>query len=76
MNQQTRITKEIFIKDLVNDFPEAIQYLMDKGIRCLVCGEPIWGTLEQASKEKKFDDNQIDIFVDDLNRLIFKSNLS
>lgn len=42
---------------------------MREGIRCLKCGEPVWGTLEAAAKEKGFDDTAIERFVKDLNRL-------
>lgn len=63
------ITKEIYIEDLVRDYPGAVTYLMEKGIRCLMCGEPIWGTLESAAKEKGFDDESIEGFVKDLNAM-------
>lgn len=63
------ITKEITIEELVVIKPEAVTYLMDKGIRCLVCGEPIWGTLESAAKEKGFSDSDIEKFVEDLNKI-------
>jgi hypothetical protein len=42
---------------------------MEKGIKCLACGEPIWGTLESAAKEKGFNDSQIARFVEDLNSI-------
>lgn len=64
-----RVTKEIEIEDLVKQIPESVTYLMDNGIRCLRCGEPIWGTLEAAAKEKGFDELQIEKFVVDLNKL-------
>lgn len=66
MNQ---ITKEIEIEDLVRILPKAVSYLSEKGIRCLRCGEPIWGTLEEAAKEKGFDENNIENFVKELNKL-------
>jgi len=47
---EQKITKDIYIEDLVELFPSAVTYLMEKGIRCLQCGEPIWGTLESAAK--------------------------
>ena len=65
-----KITKEITIEELVEIIPESVRYLMEKGIKCIACGEPIWGTLEEAAKEKGFDENQIDQFVIDLNELI------
>jgi iron-sulfur cluster repair protein YtfE (RIC family) len=63
------ITKDCTIEDLVNDYPFTVKYLMQNGIRCLVCGEPIWGTLEQAALEKGFSSEQIDNFVKELNKL-------
>ena len=63
------ITKEITIEDLVGQKVAAVRYLADKGIKCIACGEPIWGTLEEAAKEKGFGDNEIDEFVRDLNAL-------
>jgi methionine synthase II (cobalamin-independent) len=63
------ITKDITIEDLVEDYPFSVKYLADKGIRCIKCGEPIWGTLEEACREKKFDDTQIEIFLKELNSL-------
>ncbi len=75
MNNQ-KITKDIYIEDLVELMPEAINYLMEKGIRCLQCGEPIWGTLETAAKEKGFTDEQIEIFIKELNSIFLKSSNS
>lgn len=63
------IDKDILIEDLVSRLPKAVGYLMRKDIKCLACGEPIWGTLEQAAKEKGFSDDEIDGFVKDLNAL-------
>ena len=64
-----RITKDIEIEDLVREIPKAVSYLMENGIRCLRCGEPIWGTLEEAALEKGFNQEQIEHFVFELNRL-------
>jgi hypothetical protein len=67
------INKEIEIEDLVRELPDAVTYLMDQGIRCLRCGEPIWGSLESAAIEKGFDEKAINKFVDELNNLYLKS---
>jgi iron-sulfur cluster repair protein YtfE (RIC family) len=63
------ITKDITIEDLIETKPGAIDYLKEKGIRCIRCGEPIWGTLEEAAEEKGFDKEQIEGFVKDLNTM-------
>lgn len=74
MEQKRQITKDSFIEDLVIDFPFAVQYLTKAGIRCLICGEPIWGTLESAAKEKGFSDERIQLFVDEMNAIAINSN--
>ncbi|WP_303701573.1 DUF1858 domain-containing protein [Flexistipes sinusarabici] len=63
------ITKETTIEALVETKDEAVQYLKDKGIRCILCGEPIWGTIEEAAKEKGFSDEEISEIVKELNEL-------
>lgn len=66
---QKVINKQTSIEDLINIKDDAVAYLMKKGIRCLRCGEPIWGTLESASKEKGLSDKDIDKFVEEINQL-------
>jgi methionine synthase II (cobalamin-independent) len=63
------IDKNIAIEDLVETIHGSVKYLMEQGIRCIACGEPIWGTLEEAAKEKGFTDEDIRKFVSDLNNL-------
>ena len=64
---KAKISKDIEIEDLVRVLPQSVSYLREKGIRCLRCGEPIWGTLEEAAVEKGFNENDVDKFVEDLN---------
>jgi len=68
------ITRDITIEELVNAVPESVSYLMKNGIKCLACGEPIWGTLEEAAREKGFSDEEIDRFVADLTALSLKGS--
>ena len=63
------ITKDISIEELIEQKPESVNFLMEKGIKCIACGEPIWGSLEDASKEKGFSDEEIDQIVHELNKL-------
>jgi hypothetical protein len=67
--RKMKVNKDTTIEDLINIVPKSISYMMDKGIKCMACGDPIWGTLESASKAKGFSDEQIAEFVSDLNRL-------
>lgn len=66
------IDKQITIEDLVENYPFSVRYLSDKGIRCIACGEPIWGTLEEACLEKEFTVEEIQNFVNEINELAKK----
>jgi methionine synthase II (cobalamin-independent) len=61
------ITKEISIEELVDKIPASVNYLMQNGIKCIACGEPIWGTLEEAAKDKGKTDIEIERYVTELN---------
>jgi len=63
------ITKDIYIEDLVNHYPFSVRFLSQKGVKCIACGEPIWGTFEEAAKEKGFDDEKVQQFVAEMNEL-------
>ena len=64
------IDEKISIEELVEILPTSVTYLSKKGIKCIACGEPIWGTLEEAAREKGFSDKEIQNFVRELNELL------
>jgi len=64
------INKDIYIEDLIDLLPESVQYLSAQGIKCIACGEPIWGTLEEAARDKGFDEDEINGFIRELNGLL------
>ena len=63
------ITKDITIEELTETVAESVKYLMEEGIRCIVCGEPIWGTLEEAVLEKGFTKDDLNRFVKELQQI-------
>jgi len=63
------ITKDISIEDLIEDYPKSVKYLAEQDIRCIKCGEPIWGTLEEACVEKGFSQEKVTLVVKDLNEI-------
>ena len=50
------ITADMEIEDLVNQYPEVVGLLMQRGIVCIQCGTPIWGTLKEAAERKGVTD--------------------
>lgn len=63
------ITENISIEDLVEQIPSSVKYLSEKGIQCVVCGEPVWGTLKEICESKGFSQEQIQCFLGDLKKM-------
>ncbi len=47
------------------DYPEAVGFLTRHGVRCIRCGEPVWGTLRELLEEANIEDPVL--LVDKLN---------
>ncbi len=43
------------VEELVTAHPEAIRFLTKRGIVCMVCGEPFWGTLGELMQQKRIE---------------------
>lgn len=66
------IDKNIYIEDLVREYPEVISPLADLGIICIACGEPVWGTLEELVDKKGL--HNLDQILEKLNKIINNKN--
>ncbi|RMF10249.1 MAG: DUF1858 domain-containing protein [Candidatus Neomarinimicrobiota bacterium] len=62
------ITPDMYIEDLVRQYPEAIVPLADAGLVCVKCGEPLWGTLQELADRKRISD--LDQILEHINRTI------
>lgn len=67
-NNVDKITLDTTIEDVVEWYPDAVSFLMEHGIRCLICGEPAWGTLGDAMREKHFSQEKMDEVLSALRR--------
>jgi hypothetical protein len=61
------IMDSIFMEDLISRYPESVGYLVAQKVVCLVCGEPIWGTLREAAEKSGKTGDEIEAIVRELN---------
>lgn len=64
------ITLDTQVEELAASFPEAVGFLTKNGVRCIRCGEPVWGTLGELLEVEGIKDSQL--LVDELNTYIRK----
>lgn len=61
------IKKDILIEDLIRTYPQAVRFLIDNQLPCVVCGEPFWGTLEELARQEGWDSERIENLVASFN---------
>jgi hybrid cluster-associated redox disulfide protein len=54
------------IEEIVRENPELIKILMEYGLHCVSCGEPVWGTLAENTREKGISD--LELIIKKLNQ--------
>ncbi|HOD66202.1 MAG TPA: DUF1858 domain-containing protein [candidate division Zixibacteria bacterium] len=63
------ITPETRVDEMVERYPDAVRFLMSRGLPCVVCGEPFWGSLEELCRQKGWPTVRLAELVDEFNRL-------
>lgn len=59
------LNADIDVETLVEQYPQAVGFLAERGIVCIRCGEPYWGTLRELARTKGMD-GQIEEIVHEL----------
>ncbi len=54
-----KISPDDYIEDLLERYPGINSFLRKKGIVCIQCGEPVWGTLREQIEAKGLDPDEI-----------------
>jgi hypothetical protein len=60
------ITPDITIEELIDHYPATTAFLIGRGLPCIVCGEPVWGSLKELALDKNFTDEEINKLTADL----------
>jgi len=63
------INADLHVEDLVDEYPGAVGFLAERGVVCIRCGEPYWGTLRELAAAKGLGD-RIDEIVQELRRYL------
>ena len=62
------INKDMTIEELVEEYPQTIGPLKRIGVNCVVCGEPVWGTIEENVISK--DLKNLEEIITELNSVV------
>jgi len=68
LTQENKISMDIQVEDLALQYPESVVFLIKHEVRCIRCGEPVWGTLGELLEETGIENPQA--LVDELSTYI------
>lgn len=60
------INSEMMVADLIAAYPFAVSFLSERNLHCIICGEPVWGTIQELARDKHLDPQQIEELIIDL----------
>ena len=64
------VTAETLVEDLVDQYPKVAGWLSKRGLRCVVCGEPFWGSMGELAREDGLDEARLEELLEDLNEFV------
>ena len=56
------------VEELVTLFPAAVSIMLEQNLAPLVCGEPVWGTVEELAKAHGWREQDIRSLLAELKR--------
>lgn len=66
------IDRMMSVEDLITAYPGSVRFLIQNNVPCLVCGEPLWGTIEEAMRGAGKTDREIDVLLTDLSATLME----
>lgn len=64
------LTGDESVEEIVDQFPDTVTWLSQRGVVCIICGEAFWGSLRELSEGKGIVGSDFDTLVADLNRFL------
>ena len=58
------------ISEIVEKYPYLIEHLLKHGIKCMVCGDVVWGTLEEEARRQGITSEELHRIIEEANRII------
>lgn len=71
MSGEVSISPDVDVEDLIERHPRAVGFLMDRGVVCMKCGEPVWGTLGELITGKGLDVSET---IEDLRKFLLEGS--
>ncbi len=65
-----KIKPEDLVEDVIQQYPATVRVFMDHDFPCLVCGEAVWGTVEENAGRNNITGEKFNELMKALNETI------
>lgn len=65
--EDSKITKDMIIEEVVNQYPQTVPVFLMHGLHCVGCHVSLWESIEQGALAHGID---IDPLMEDLNKVV------
>jgi len=69
-NNKNKITKNMQIMEIIVNYPDTMELLMESGLHCVGCGMSQYETLEEGVMVHGWSKDDLDFLVEELNERI------
>ncbi len=69
LKKMNKITEDMTVEEVLERYPETVKVFAELKIPCLVCGEPLWGTIKETAERYGVE---LSLLLSRLNELITK----
>ncbi len=68
----TEIKPEDLVEDVIQKYPQTVKIFMDFDFPCLICGEPVWGTIKENADRNGITGEKFENMMKALNQSLKK----
>ena len=65
-----KIKPEDLVEDVIQNYPQTVKVFMDFDFPCLICGEPVWGTIKENADRSGITGAKFQQMMEELNKVV------
>ncbi len=65
-----KIKPEDLVEDVIQNYPQTVKVFMDFDFPCLICGEPVWGTIKENADRSGITGDKFRQMMEELNKIV------
>ncbi len=64
------IKPDDLVEDVIQKYPQTVKIFMDFDFPCLICGEPVWGTIRENADRNNITGEKFEEMMNALNKAV------